>query len=200
MDGERKDVYGVYDKIADWYHQNRYQGLMERGYLERLVLGLEKGSSILDLGCGTGIPIYRYFIEQGFGVTGVDASRKMLEIARQNFPRGYFVLQDMRHLSLDGTYDAVIAWHSFFHLPQDDQRSMFPVFAQLLRSGGFLVFTSGTEEGEAWAENGGANLFHASLGVEEYSRLLSLNRFRIILNKIDDPECGGATVWVTEKL
>lgn len=37
---------------------------------------LPPGSSILDLGCGHGVPISQALIEDGFSVYGVDASKK----------------------------------------------------------------------------------------------------------------------------
>jgi 2-polyprenyl-3-methyl-5-hydroxy-6-metoxy-1,4-benzoquinol methylase len=49
----------------------------------------------------------------------------------------------MRRLALGQRFDAVIAWHSLFHLPHDDQRVMFARFARLLNPGGMLMFTSG---------------------------------------------------------
>jgi len=131
-------------------------------------------------------------------VLGVDASDKMLAIARENFPYHQFVLQDMRTLQLNQHFDAVIAWHSFFHLPAVDQPEMFRVFREHLKPGGILIFTSGTENGEAWGINGGENLFHASLSTAAYRSLLEENQFEVLLHVVSDPECGYATIWVAK--
>ena len=40
---------------------------------------------------------------------------------------------------------------------------MFATFARLLEPGGLLMFTSGSEHGEVWSQNGGEALYHASL-------------------------------------
>lgn len=37
---------------------------------------LPSGATILDLGCGTGVPILQVLVERGFKVYGVDASSK----------------------------------------------------------------------------------------------------------------------------
>jgi len=104
----------------------------------------------------------------------------------------------MRALNLNEKFDCIIAWHSFFHLPPEDQRKMFQTFALHLKSDGVLLFTSGPEAGEVWSDNGGELLYHASLSSEEYEKLLHQNRFTVIEHRISDPECDGATVWLAK--
>lgn len=93
----------------------------------------------------------------------------------------------------------VIAWHSFFHLSGEDQRKMFKVFRDHMKKGAVLLFTSGAEEGEIWGNNGGENLYHASLSPQEYKILLKNHGFVLLEHKSEDPECGGATVWLVRK-
>jgi 2-polyprenyl-3-methyl-5-hydroxy-6-metoxy-1,4-benzoquinol methylase len=196
--GERTNVYKVYNKIATWFSENRYTGLMEKAYLDDVIDKAGAQASVLDLGCGTGDPILKYLLSRGLNVTGVDASSQMLEIARTSFLSTKFILQDMRQLALNTKFDVIIAWHSFFHLPAADQPAMFEIFAKHLNPKGILLFTSGTEHGEAWGMNGGENLFHASLASKEYEDLLQKNNFKVLKHVISDPDCGGATVWMAE--
>lgn len=198
MENEKKNAFETYNIIASWYSENRYQGLMEKRYLDSLIGMIGKGASVLDLGCGTGMPIMHYLLNQGMQVTGVDASYSMLDIARSNHPSADFVQADMRELSLNRKFDAIIAWNSFFHLPGEDQPSMFTVFKNHLNNQGVLLFTSGTEHGEAWGEQGGMNLFHGSLSTDQYKSLLDTHHFRILEYQEDDPECGNATVWMAQ--
>ena len=198
--GESKNVYKVYDKIAHWFAANRYTGLLEKSYLDELIDFLPKGGSVLDLGCGTGKPILEYLLNNGFKATGVDASAEMLTIAKANFPVTGFILQDMRTLDLNKRFDAIIAWDSFFHLPIVDQPGMFAIFEKNLNPGGILLFTSGTEFGEAWGMNGGENLFHASLDAREYEYLLAQHHFTILKHIVQDPYCGLATIWMAQYL
>ena len=196
--GERKNVYQIYNKIAGWYAENQYLGLMEKPYLDNMLKHLPLQASILDLGCGNGKPIMEYLLSRNATVLGIDASEQMLELAKANFPASRFMLEDMRKLHLDEKFDAIIAWHSFFHLPADDQPSMFRIFSKQLNPGGILLFTSGTEKGEAWGMNGGENLFHASLDTEEYRSLLQTNEFVVLQYQVNDPDCGGANVWMAQ--
>lgn len=200
MESEKKNVFETYNLIADWFSENRDQGVMEKVYLDNVIDIIGKGANVLDLGCGTGMPIMNYLLIQGIRVMGVDASYRMLEIAKGNFPSTNFLQADMRQLSLSQKFDAIIAWHSFFHLPLEDQPSMFQIFKSHLNDHGVLLFTSGKEYGEVWGMNGGANLFHGSLDTRQYRLLLESNGFRILQYKEDDPECGNATVWMAQLL
>ncbi|QIL38848.1 class I SAM-dependent methyltransferase [Pedobacter sp. HDW13] len=196
--GERKNVYQVYNKIGDWFAENRYADSVERVYLAPIIEQLPPNASMLDVGCGTGKPILEYFINHNVNVLGIDGSEKMIELARANFPGTRLILHDMRGLHLDEKFDVVIAWHSFFHLPAADQPAMFKVFKDHLNPDGILLFTSGTESGEAWGMNGGENLFHASLDTAEYHSLLRANQFVVLLHQVNDPDCGGANVWMAQ--
>ncbi|HAT1883616.1 TPA: class I SAM-dependent methyltransferase, partial [Legionella pneumophila] len=102
-------------------------------------------------------------------------------------------------LDLNEKFHAVIAWHSFFHLPHDDQRMTLKLLASYVDQNGLLIFTSGPEYDEVWSNNGGHDLYHASLSTEEYEQILIDNNFKVLAHKIRDPDCGDATVWVAQK-
>jgi len=193
---ERDQVYKVYDKIAPWFSTNRPLQLNEQKYLDDLISKTAIHGTILDVGCGNGKPIMEYLISQQMKLTGVDGSKEMLNLAKRNFPDAEFILQDMRLLQLNTRFDAIIAWHSFFHLPATDQPEMFAVFQKHLKPNGILLFTSGTANGEAWGMNGGENLFHASLDTEEYAQILKEFQFEVLSHTVNDETCGDATVWM----
>ena len=196
----KKRVYESYEEIVDWFDDARTKTLMESEYLNLIVKSIPAGGSILDLGCGTGEPIAQFFINKGFKVTGVDGSQKMIALCQKRFPNVQWLVSDMREINLNQQFDVVLAWHSFFHLDHDSQRNMFKIFNTHLKPGGILAFTSGEEEDEVWSDNGGQQLYHASLSVKEYEKLLSENSFNVLLHKVHDPECGEATVWVARKI
>lgn len=195
----KEKVYEAYDKIVDWFDDARTKTLMESEYLNLIINSVPASSSVLDLGCGTGEPIARFFIEKGFKVTGIDGSKNMIALCQKRFPNQRWIASDMREINLNEQFDVILAWHSFFHLDQDSQRKMFKLFESHTKSGGILVFTSGDEEGEIWSDNGGQMLYHASLSTKEYEKLLSENSFKVLLHKVRDPQCGEATVWVARK-
>jgi SAM-dependent methyltransferase len=192
-----EDPADLYSRHAERFDRGRWRELMERPYLEKAIALTPPPGRVLDLGCGSGEPIARYLIESGYHVTGVDPAGEMLEMCRARFPAMTWKQADMRRLALAERFDIVIAWDSFFHLQQDDQREMFATFRKHTAPGGVLVFTSGPAAGESinpdWF---GDALYHASLGPEEYRGLLELHGFDVVLHRSEDPDCGGHTVWV----
>ena len=198
VDSDPDAVYQSYNHIAEWFDQRRSRELFEKPYLNLIINKLQPTSEILDLGCGMGEPIGKYFYENNFKVTGVDASFKLLNMAKKRLPNATFIELDMRELSLNKKFHCIIAWHSFFHLPPNDQRSMFQIFESHIKPSGFLLFTTGPNASEEWSNNGGENLYHASLSQDEYSSLLKKHHFHVIKHKKEDPQCRGATVWLVQ--
>lgn len=149
MRNNEDKVYLVYDEIADWFDHHRNKELtMEKFYLNILQTHIPTKGKVLDVGCGTGEPIAQFLIKQGYRVIGIDASKKMIALCQQRFSDATWLLADMRTLILKEKFHAVIAWHSFFHLPHDDQRSTLKLLASMVEKNGLLIFTSGEEYGE----------------------------------------------------
>jgi SAM-dependent methyltransferase len=193
------DICGKYDGLAGWFDATRGKGLMEREYLDAVLERLPAGGSLLDLGCGSGEPLAGFFIRKGFKLTGVDGAPGMIAMCRERFPDMEWLVGDMRGLALGRRFDAVMVWDSFFHLSKEDQRAMFPVFAAHLHKGGLLLFTSGSAEGETSGEMEGREFSYSSLSSQEYERLLAANGLKVLLHKVEDPDCGKHTVWLAER-
>lgn len=200
MTSPSERIVGLYEKHAHAWDDIRGYDLHEQPWLERFASLVPQGGCILDIGCGGGEPVARWFIERGFALTGLDSSPSLIAMCRERFPEQQWIVGDMRELALGQRFDGIIAWHSFFHLSPDDQRPMFPRFAAHARPGAALIFTSGPEHGEAIGEWQGEPLYHASLGSDEYEMLLAENGLQVIDCRLRDLQCGGATVWLTQRL
>lgn len=183
---------------ADW-DRDRGRDLFEKPTLDRF-LALVTDASVLDLGCGMGEPVGGYLISQGCRLTGIDSSPGAIDLACRRHPDHAWICTDMRGLDLGARFGGVIAWHSFFHLDQAHQRAMFPVFAAHTAPGAPLMFTSGPEHGEAIGEWHGEPLFHASLAPAEYQQLLAANGFAVVESRFNDPDCGGASIWLARRV
>ncbi len=104
---------------------------------------LSAGATILDLGCGTGIPISLTLIERGFNVYGVDASASMIAEYRANFPTAPVQCAAVEDSDFFGrTFDGVVAWGLFFLLGADAQRELIAKIATALPPGGHFLFTA----------------------------------------------------------
>ncbi len=192
----KNKVCDSYEKIAEWYDKHRSRDMFEKSYLDIAISYLKPGAKVLDLGCGMGEPITKYFIDNGFLITGIDGSQKKIDLARSRFPESVFIVHDMRNIELGEKFDCIIAWDSLFHLPQDDQRAMFQTFKQHLNERSILLFTSGSKAGEIYSDNGGESLYHASLSPDEYKKLLNKHHFELVAHKVEDKDCHGHTVWL----
>lgn len=195
-----KNIIELYQKYAREWVALRGEWLFEKVWLDRMLAMLPDQANVLDLGCGSGKPLATYFIEQGCAITGVDSSELMLQMARANFSEQTWLQADMRQLNLEQKFDAILAWDSFFHLTQDDQRHMLAQFARYAKLGTVLMFTSGPAHGEAIGELFGEPLYHASLAPEEYRHLLAQYGFAVLKMVVEDPECTGHTVWLARKV
>jgi 2-polyprenyl-3-methyl-5-hydroxy-6-metoxy-1,4-benzoquinol methylase len=192
-------IVSLYEENAlVWDKLRNPASLFEKPWLDRFLALIPSGGSILDLGCGSGLPVADYLIRSGYAVTGVDSAPSMVAMCRKRFPQSDWRVADMRTLALDQRYHGILAWDSFFHLSPNDQTLMFPIFAQHAAPGAALMFTSGPEHGEICGEFQGEPLYHGSLDPAEYRTLLAANGFRVIANIFNDSTCGDHAVWLAQ--
>lgn len=199
MSEDAENIPALYTRHADAFAELRGKTLFEKPWLDRFTEGLPQGATILDLGCGSGEPLAAALIADGFRLTGIDVSPRLIELCRQRFPEHDWQVSDMRALPPLGRFAGILAWHSFFHLDFEAQRRMFPVFSILAAPGASLMFTSGPSHGVAMGTFEGEPLHHASLAPEEYRALLAENGFSVVRHQVEDPDCGGATIWLACK-
>lgn len=198
MDPSAARIIDLYERHARAWDSDRRRSLFEREWLDRFRAVAGDGASILDLGCGAGEPMAAYLIGCGHAITGVDGSPTLIDIAAARFPAQTWIVGDMRRLDLGTRFRGILAWDSFFHLAPDDQRAMFPIFRAHAASGAALMFTSGPRDGEAIGSYRGEPLYHASLDPADYEALLRANDFEIVLHIVEDPTCGGHTIWLAQ--
>ena len=193
-------IRAVYERQARAWDRQRSRVLFEARWLARFAARLPARGRVLDLGCGGGEPIARWFIAEGFAVTGVDFSPAMLEIARTRWPAGDWREADMREFDLGETFDGIVAWDSFFHLAPDAQRDCIARMARHLAPQGVLLLTVGPEAGEAQGHVGGEPVYHASLSPAEYAACLERNGLRLTGFLAEDPETDSHSVLMARKI
>src|SRR5215469_7089193 len=146
---------------------------------------LPSGATVLDLGCGTGVPISQALIERGFHVYGVDASHTMLAAFRARFPDVRIECAAVEESHFFGrTFDGVVAWGLFFLLGAEVQRRLFAKVAAVLPSGGRFLFTAPLESG-SWADMM-AGRTSISLGYEAYRNALHAEGMPLVGTHLDN--------------
>lgn len=112
-----------YDRLAsrwdEWASAVRPE--LRTVHTARLAEELESGSRVVELGCGTGIPVGRA-LSSSFDYFGVDISPEMVRRAEKNCPDGRFQAIDMASVSLpSGSVTAMVAFYSIIHVAQEKQ-------------------------------------------------------------------------------
>jgi len=99
----------LYSKLATVYHE-MYQHVFdydkEYNFYDS-ILKKNNCRSILEVGCGSGM-LARRFLKNGYKYLGVDLFNEMLNIARDEIKVDAFIQSDMRNLSFNQKFDAVL--------------------------------------------------------------------------------------------
>nr|WP_277989594.1 class I SAM-dependent methyltransferase [Corallococcus sp. NCSPR001] len=133
--------------IADWYAAHR-AGPMGVPEVTALAASLPAGASVLDVGCGTGLPLTRVLVEHGCQVMAVDSSRELLARFQVNFPHVPVRCAPIESCELpERAFDAAIAWGVLFHLRHEAQAHAIANIARALKPGAAFLFTSGDAHG-----------------------------------------------------
>ncbi|SEF80329.1 Methyltransferase domain-containing protein [Actinacidiphila yanglinensis] len=145
--GPQRDRTGqaeAFDAIGDRYDEAfpHKEGQVAAG--EWLTGGLPAGARVLDLGCGTGLPTARQFVDAGLRVTGVDLSAGMLARARVNVPEAEYVQADVADLThggplAAGSFAAVAAFFTLLMLPRAEIPGTLAAVRELLAPDGRLA-------------------------------------------------------------
>jgi trans-aconitate methyltransferase len=189
----------IYERHALAWDTDRSRGTWnDKSWHDRFIACLTPGASVLDLGCGSGMPVAFHLIQHGLRVTGVDTSPTLITLCRQRMPEHEWIMAEMQALSLPQRFDGLLSWDSFFHLTPDHQRTMFAAFAAHAAPGAFLLFNTGPEQGESLGNYQGEPLYHASLDPEEYQQLLDQSGFALVAHTVEDPTAGGRTIWLAQ--
>jgi SAM-dependent methyltransferase len=132
---------------------------------------LPRGSSVIDLGCGPGLPITVVLVEEGLQVFGVDAAPSFVAAFQRNLPGTPIVCESVLASRLfDQTFGAVLSIGLMFLLKAEEQHRLIRQFADTLVPGGRLLFTSPAKPA-VW-NDAMTGLESISLGAEEYRKLL----------------------------
>jgi len=134
-------------RAVDWARlQEPRQRILYRTAFE--ALGLGAGTSLLDVGCGSGLAL-RAAADRGADVTGIDAAEALVDIARRRLPGVDVRVGELEDLPFaTGTFDLVTGFNAFGYAAR-------PVMAlreaaRVVRVGGcVLMMVSGFPENVA---------------------------------------------------
>jgi ubiquinone/menaquinone biosynthesis C-methylase UbiE len=130
---DTRELAQKYDRVSD----SQFEA--GKRLVERLDVGA--GTTLLDVGCGTG-RLARWIAERGASVTGIDPLAERVEIARANVPNVRFEVGQAEDLSAFSaeSFD-VVCMSAVLHWVADKKKALSEV-RRVLRPGGRLGVTT----------------------------------------------------------
>jgi ubiquinone/menaquinone biosynthesis C-methylase UbiE len=156
-DRRRAVVRAGYDDVAESYLAERPLDGADVALLDQVTERLGPGATVLDAGCGAGVPVVRHLLAAGLAPTGLDISRRQLELARELVPDCELVLGDLAALPFPpATFAGVVSYYAIIHVPRADHAAVFAEVCRVLRPGGFALLCLGAgdlpedHDAESW--------------------------------------------------
>ena len=176
-----KQASSVYDKIAEPYAKEFSK---PSEYIDEFLALLPKNAKILDVGCGVGVDS-GYMVSEGFEVIGIDLSKEMLKLAKQEFPKIDFRKQDIREIDFpSNSFDGILASCSLIHIPKKDVPAILNKFHQILKKDGVIyIALQGGKSEEIFVNEPfkpDEKLFLNIISFDEIKNLLVNAKFSII--------------------
>lgn len=134
-----KKIKEDYNLIAEDFSNTRGH-FPER--LKELDKYVKSGDKILDLGCGNG-RLIELFDDKKVEYIGADISEKLIDIAKNKYPQGKFILTPALNLPFsDNYFDKIYCLAVFFHIPSEEFRTHFlKEVKKVLKPDGLLILT-----------------------------------------------------------
>jgi SAM-dependent methyltransferase len=158
---------------------------------------VEPGSSILDLGCGCGVPVARRLASR-YAVTGVDISPVQIARARELVPSADFMCADMATIDFpDESFAGIACLFALIHLPLVEQPGLLHSVRRWLQPGGTFMATVGrtawTGSEKDWLGVPGGDMWWSHADTETYRRWIAEAGLRIELERFVPEGTGGHT-------
>jgi 2-polyprenyl-3-methyl-5-hydroxy-6-metoxy-1,4-benzoquinol methylase len=191
----KKTVKEGYNEIAERYLAERTRDSADVRLLNDFIGKLPENASVLDAGCGAGIPISQILSEH-FAVTGVDFSEAQIELARKNVPDADFLCEDMTKLNFpENTFDGITSYYAIIHIPREEHKPLLANFHRMLKPGGIALLCLGAENliDDIDENYLGTRMYWSHYDTETYLKMLNNCGFAIVWSKrVADESCEGA--------
>ena len=103
----------------------------------------EKIGTVLDIGFGTGV-LTKKLYDDGYKITGIDFSERMIDIAREKMPEADLIKYDFTDglpKILEGiSFDWIISTYAIHHLTDEQKKLFIYELMKHLNPGGAIVF------------------------------------------------------------
>jgi len=115
---------------------------------------VNKEEEILEFGCGTGVMVSAYMIQNGYNMFGVDLDKASIDLGQKFYTEhgldpSRLIYGDIADLD-DNRFDTIIATEVFEHIEEKDIDEVVALISKKLKPGGRLIVT--VPNGYGWFE------------------------------------------------
>ena len=187
-----------YNKIAKDYHKWRISS-GDTKLLKKFVKILPKKSKVLDAGCGAGVPVARFLTESKLDVTGIDISKNMIKLARENVSTARFLKMDMTKITFKpNSFDGIVSFYAIIHIPREKHKKVIKNFYKVLKPGGLALLCMGNDDWESIEMYKGTKMFWSQYAPEKTLKIIQNGGFNIIFDRVI--KIGGEShYWILAK-
>lgn len=181
----KQTVKSGYNTIAERYLLERTRDSEDVRLLDELIARIPEGATVLDAGCGAGIPI-SLILSEKFKVTGVDFSEAQIELAKKNVPNAKFLCEDMTKLNFpENTFDGICSYYAIIHIPREEHQSLLANFHRMLKPGGLALLCLGAENliDDIDENYLGTRMYWSHFDTETYLKMLKESGYTTIWSK-----------------
>jgi len=175
-----------YEQAAERYLAQRDQ-FASTPFLDLLAERLKPGATVMDVGCGAGVPVDSYLVEHGYRVIGLDVSEKQIALARTLVPQATYQVRDMSTLERNEyQVDALVSFYAVFHTKRETHLETFRIFHSFLPDGGLMLVTMGTSGSEGTEEDfHGVRMYWSQYDRATNAALIEEAGFTILWDVVD---------------
>ncbi|KAH8807097.1 S-adenosyl-L-methionine-dependent methyltransferase [Xylogone sp. PMI_703] len=128
----------TFDSINIEYERAYENNKFKKACINEAISLLPNNARVLDVGCGTGIPVSDMLSKAGLNVVGFDISPKMVKLA-QDRVKGSFTVSDMLTYPNEGQFAAIFMIFCHLQLSYLDFHTAVYRFARALQPGGLFI-------------------------------------------------------------
>lgn len=178
------DASNGWEAVAPGFIRDGRQSHVGVAVVTDWVAQLPTGYSVLDLGCGPGVPRSAPLHARG-DVFAIDASPTLALAYQERFPNANVVCEAAERSALFGRqFDGILAWGLLFLLTRDAQQEVIGRVGAALHDGGCLLFTAPWQVA-TWADNSTGRP-SVSLGRAAYQELLGVAGLTLVREHEDE--------------
>jgi SAM-dependent methyltransferase len=183
-DEHGKIVRDGYNRIAKEYYSER-DLFKNQEEIQDFISHLPEQGTILDIGCGGGIPVLRTLVDSGYDAKGIDFSHGMLDLAKKNVPGAELVLGDITKTDFEPeSLVGVISTYAFIHIFRTQHPLLYLKIFRWLKPGGVMLVSTAQTEWDDVHDYFGVPMAWSHPAARESLQLVNNAGFEIIFDRL----------------